>query len=92
MTGNAFRAFLSNADQEALLGRVNAHLHDEGLFAFETRNPGWRTGGGRDEDPDGLFVYLETRAEEEILPSHTDAHGRAVRESRTPSNLRTPSR
>jgi SAM-dependent methyltransferase len=33
LTGNAFQAFLTNADQEALLGRVRAHLHDEGLFA-----------------------------------------------------------
>ena len=83
LTGNAFQAFLTNADQEALLGRVRAHLHDEGLFAFETRNPHWRTSEGRDEDPDGLFVYLETRAEEEALPPHTDAHGREVRESRS---------
>ena len=82
LTGNAFQAFLTNADQEALLGRVRAHLHDEGLFAFETRNPRWRTSEGRDEDPDGLFVYLETRAEE-ALPPHTDAEGREVRESRT---------
>ena len=43
LTGNAFQAFLTHADQEALLGRVRAHLHDEGLFAFETRNPRWRT-------------------------------------------------
>jgi SAM-dependent methyltransferase len=83
LTGNAFQAFLTNADQEALLGRVRAHLHDEGLFAFETRNPRWRTPEGPDEEPDGLFVYLETRAEEEPLPPHTDAHGRDVRERRT---------
>ena len=83
LTGNAFQAFLTNADQEALLGRVRAHLHDEGLFAFETRNPRWRTSEGRDEDPDGLFVYLETRAAEEALPPHTDAHGGEVRESRS---------
>jgi SAM-dependent methyltransferase len=82
LTGNAFQAFLTNADQEALLGRVRTHLHDDGLFAFETRNPRWRTSEGRDEDPDGLFVYLETRAEE-ALPPHTDAEGREVRESRT---------
>lgn len=82
LTGNAFQFFLTNDDQEALLGRVHAHLHDEGLFAFETRNPRWRTREGREEDPDGLFVYLETRAEEE-LPPHTDARGREVRESRT---------
>ncbi len=82
LTGNAFQAFLTNADQEALLGRVRAHLHDEGFFAGETRNPRWRTSEGRDEDPDGLFVDLETRAEE-ALPPHTDAEGREVRESRT---------
>src|SRR5215207_3835877 len=83
LTGNAFQAFLTNADQEALLGRVRTHLHDEGLFAFETRNPRWRTREHRDENLDGLFVYLETRAEEEALPPHTDAHGREVREWRT---------
>src|SRR5918997_236068 len=83
LTGNAFQAFLTGAHPEALLGRVRAHLHDEGLFAFETRNPRWRTSEGRDEDPDGLFVYLETRAEEEALPPHTNAHGREVRESRS---------
>ena len=43
LTGNAFQAFLTNADQEALLQRVYAHLHDEGLFAFETRNPTFPT-------------------------------------------------
>ncbi len=83
LTGNAFQAFVTNADQEALLGRVRAHLHDEGLFAFETRNPRWRTREDRDEDRDGLFVDLETRAEEEARPSFTDADGREVRESRT---------
>jgi SAM-dependent methyltransferase len=41
LTGNAFQAFLTRADQEALLERVRAHLHDDGLFAFETRNPLW---------------------------------------------------
>ena len=83
LTGNAFQAFLTNADQEALLGRVRAHLHNEGLFAFETRNPRWRTREDREEDRDGLFVDLETRVEEEARPSFTDAEGREVRESRT---------
>ena len=41
VTGNAFQAFLTRADQEALLERVRAHLRDDGLFAFETRNPRW---------------------------------------------------
>jgi SAM-dependent methyltransferase len=83
LTGNAFQAFLTNADQEALLGHVRTHLHDEGLFAFETRNPRWRTREEREEDPDGLFVDLETRAKEEARPSFTDAEGREVREWRT---------
>jgi SAM-dependent methyltransferase len=83
LTGNAFQAFLTNADQEALLGRVRAHLHDEGLFAFETRNPRWGTRGESEEDRDGLFVNLETRAEEEAWPSYIDATGREVRVSRT---------
>ena len=57
LTGNAFQAFLTRADQEALLGRVRAHLHDEGLFAFETRNPRWRTSrGAGTRTHDGLFV------------------------------------
>src|SRR5260370_19232519 len=41
LTGNAFQAFLTRADHQALLERVRAHLRDEGLFAFETRNPRW---------------------------------------------------
>ena len=31
LTRNAFQAFLTRADQEVLLERVRAHLHDEGL-------------------------------------------------------------
>jgi SAM-dependent methyltransferase len=69
LTGNAFQAFLTRADQEALLDRVRAHLHDEGLFAFETRNPRW--------------ADLETRVEEEYWETYTDVDGRAVRMSGT---------
>ena len=43
LTGNAFQAFLTRADHEALLERIRAHLSDDGLLAFETRNPQWRT-------------------------------------------------
>jgi SAM-dependent methyltransferase len=94
MTGNAFQAFLTRADQEALLERVRAHLHDDGLFAFETRNPRWATltGAGQEAPSgrvrtrphgEGLFAFLETRDEEEEEPSYTDSSGREVRVSRT---------
>jgi SAM-dependent methyltransferase len=51
VTGNAFQAFLTRADQEALLERVRTHLHDEGLFAFETRNPRWAGSGNNRSVP-----------------------------------------
>lgn len=79
LTGNAFQAFLTNADQEALLQRVRAHLHDEGLFAFETRNPLLPNSKTRE----GLFVTLETHDEEEDWPSFINANGYEVRVSRT---------
>lgn len=40
MAGNAFQAMLTDHDQQALLSMVDRHLADDGLFAFETRNPG----------------------------------------------------
>lgn len=83
LTGNAFQAFLTRADQEALLERVRAHLHDEGLFAFETRNPRWANLKTRDEEYEGLFTFLETRNEEEDWRTYTDTSGRDVRISRT---------
>jgi len=42
MTGNAFQAFLNNSDQQALLQNIRRHLTDDGVFAFETRNPDWK--------------------------------------------------
>ncbi len=87
LTGNAFQAFLTRADQEALLARVRAHLHPDGLFAFETRNPRWRdqTPASQAASPpgEGAFAYLETRAEAEPAPAHTDRHGHVVQISRT---------
>jgi SAM-dependent methyltransferase len=79
LTGNAFQFFLTNADQAALLQRVRAHLHDEGLFAFETRNPLFPNS----RTPEGLFVTLETHDEEEDGPSFINADGYEVRVSRT---------
>jgi SAM-dependent methyltransferase len=83
MTGNAFQAFLTRADQQALLERVRAHLHDEGLFAFETRNPRWASHATREQAEEGLFANLETRQQEEEGQPYTDSSGRAVRVSRT---------
>ena len=39
MLENVFQFFLTRADQEAMLARVREHLHPEGCFLFETRNP-----------------------------------------------------
>ena len=85
LTGNAFQAFLTRADQEALLERVRAHLHDEGLFAFETRNPLWGTPRTR-ADLEAIierarlrgdwFTLLEDREDE---TTETDSVGRELR-------------
>ncbi len=39
MLENVFQFFLTREDQEAMLARVREHLHPEGCFLFETRNP-----------------------------------------------------
>jgi SAM-dependent methyltransferase len=75
MTGNAFQAFVTNEEQAAVLQRARAHLHDDGLFAFETRNPlmpGTRTRAG-------LFLTLETRREAMEWPAYINKHGHTVR-------------
>jgi SAM-dependent methyltransferase len=68
ITGNAFQGFLTRADQEALLGCVRAHLHNEGLFAFETRNP----------RPDAIATHLE----EQESARYTEQHRRSGRDVR----------
>jgi SAM-dependent methyltransferase len=42
MTGHAFQAFLTEADQIALFRNVAAHLAPQGRFAFDSRNPAAR--------------------------------------------------
>jgi SAM-dependent methyltransferase len=42
MTGHAFQALLTEADQIALFRTVAAHLAPEGRFAFDSRNPAAR--------------------------------------------------
>lgn len=79
LTGNAFQAFLTNDDQAAVLQRVRAHLHPEGLFAFETRNPLFPNS----ETPEGLFVTLDTDDVEATGPSFINAQGCEVHVSRT---------
>jgi SAM-dependent methyltransferase len=39
MTGNAFQVFLTDADILATFATMRAHLADDGLIAFESRNP-----------------------------------------------------
>src|SRR2546421_5375743 len=39
MLENVFQFFLTREDQEAMLARVREHVHPEGCFLFETRNP-----------------------------------------------------
>jgi len=74
LTGNAFQAFVTNAEQAAVLRRVHAHLDAEGLFAFETRNPLFPSQKTRE----GFFVTLETQDEEACRPSYVNADGHEV--------------
>lgn len=77
LTGNAFQAFVTNTEQAALLQRVYVHLHTQGLFAFETRNPRFPATNTR---ADG-FPLLETRNEDR--PYVINADGHEVRASTT---------
>jgi SAM-dependent methyltransferase len=79
LTGNAFQAFVTNAEQAAVLQRVYDHLHEDGLFAFETRNPLLPNMKTRE----GFFPILETRAEEQDGGSYLNVNGKEVRVSTT---------
>ncbi len=90
LTGNAFQQFLTNADQDGLLRCTHAHLHDDGLFAFETRNPVWSTPTTRahvdavieqSRQRGGFFALLETRDEEYPWQAYTATDGREIRET-----------
>lgn len=69
ITGNAFQAFLTRADQDAFLRTVRRHLVPDGTFAFETRNP-----AGHD---------LSTQFGEETWFTYTSVEGRTVTVSGT---------
>lgn len=64
LTGNAFQAMLTDADQAALVATAAAHLLPGGLFAFETRNPSGTS--------------LEDSREEEHWLTYTDVAGNTV--------------
>lgn len=79
MTGNAFQAFVTNEEQAAVLQCIRAHLHDDGLFAFETRNPlmpGTHTRAG-------LFPTIETIEREIERALYVNKDGHTVRVSTT---------
>ena len=89
LTGNAFQAFLTRADQEALLACISAHLHEDGLLAFETRNPrcapqapSGLDGPRPQPRGEGQLAYLETRVVEPDWHLGADISGRDVRISR----------
>ena len=79
LTGNAFQAFVTNGEQAAVLHRVHAHLDDQGLFAFETRNPLFPG----TKKPEGFFVPLQTREEPVAWPPYINVDGHEVRISTT---------
>ena len=58
MLENAFQFFLKREDLEAMLARVREHLHPEGCFLFETRNP----------NPRNLLNVLHPDPPKYILP------------------------
>jgi len=65
MTGNSFQAFLTREDQELMLTQVKNHLHLDGFFAFDTRNP-------------DLAELASNQNKEEYWHSYVDSQGRTV--------------
>jgi 2-polyprenyl-3-methyl-5-hydroxy-6-metoxy-1,4-benzoquinol methylase len=68
LTGNAFQAFLAEADQQALLATVHRHLAPEGVFGFETRNP---AGHALRDEPEGPteIDYVDVAGRRVLLSS-----------------------
>jgi 2-polyprenyl-3-methyl-5-hydroxy-6-metoxy-1,4-benzoquinol methylase len=68
LTGNAFQAFLTDADQAALLATVRRHLAPEGVFGFETRNP---AGHDLRDEPEGPteIDYVDVDGQRVVLTS-----------------------
>jgi len=62
LTGHGFQAFLTRADQDALLAAVARHLAPGGLFAFDTRNPpGHDLASIVDDEPEADYTSVEGR-------------------------------
>jgi len=68
LTGNAFQAFLTTADQRALLAVVRRHLAPEGVFGFETRNPAGHDLGDEPEGPVEID-YVDVQGRRVLLTS-----------------------
>ena len=68
LTGNAFQAFLTHADQVALMATVTRHLAPEGVFGFETRNP---AGHDLRDEPEGApeIDYVDVAGHRVLLTS-----------------------
>jgi SAM-dependent methyltransferase len=78
LTGNVFQFLLSNVDQGDMLRCAHAHLHADGLLAFETRNPRFTSFATRAAPYEGMFFHLETNAEERGVETYLDTQGRTV--------------
>ncbi len=39
MTGNAFQAFISDADFSSMLSNIRSHMHTDSIFVFDSRLP-----------------------------------------------------
>lgn len=88
MTGNAFQAFVTRSEQEAVLRCVHTHLNDEGIFAFEVRNPRWARAtaapdalgqhSARYAYRGGFFANLESDPVERASEGYVDREGNQV--------------
>ena len=93
LTGNAFQALLTQADQDALLATVTRHLAPAGVFGFETRNPAGHTLG---DEPEGAveidFVDVDGRRVRVTSSQSWDAAAQVIHWTtyrRTADTLRT---
>lgn len=60
MTGNAFQALLSCADQEMFIQKIHQHLASDGLFAFDTRFPSLAELSVRSSEEEFWHTYINS--------------------------------